>query len=70
MMSSDMKDARWGLAYHYAKLEDKSYEDYIYPEWQALLDTAQAELDQYPGDIPFWAGEFRGEPENPLSKPQ
>lgn len=50
-MSSDMKDARWGLAYHYAKREGKTYEDYEYPQWQALLDTAQAELDQYPEDI-------------------
>lgn len=58
-MSSDMKDARWGLAYHYAKLDGKTYEDYEYPDWQRLLNSAQWELDQYPGDIPFWAARFR-----------
>lgn len=58
-MSSDMKDARWGLAYFYAKLENKTYEDYTYPEWQHLLNVAQTELDEYPGDVEFWAAEFR-----------
>lgn len=58
-MSSDMKDARWGLAYHYANMVDKTYEDYEYPQWQTLLDLAQKELDEFPEDISFWVEQFR-----------
>lgn len=57
-MSSDMKDARWGLAYNYAKLAGKTYADYDYPGWQELLDLAQEDLDDY-GDVEYWADEFR-----------
>lgn len=54
-----MKDARWGLAYHYAKLDDKTYEDYEYPQWELLLSLAQNELNEFPEDIPFWVEQFR-----------
>lgn len=60
-MSSDRKDARWGLAMYYAKLEGKTYDDYDYPQWQALLDSAQDELDKYPEDVEFWVNEFRSQ---------
>lgn len=49
-----MKDACWGLAYHYAKLEGKTYDDYDYPQWELLLSLAQNELNEFPEDIPFW----------------
>lgn len=60
-MSSDMKDARWGLAMaradqgDFGDWYDLSYEDKVF-----LLERAQAELDEHPEDIVFWAKEFRG----------
>lgn len=59
-MSSDMKDARWGLADYYAELKGNTFEDYTYAGWQRLLDIAQERLDQEPDDIAYWANEFRG----------
>lgn len=58
-MSSDMKDARWGLAFHYAEQAGMVFEDYTYPGWQKLLDQAQLTLDREPDDIAYWANEFR-----------
>lgn len=58
-MSSDMKDARWGLAYFYAEQENKTFEVCSYPEWQVFLDRAQDELIKYPQDVEFWLEEFR-----------
>lgn len=58
-MSSDMKDARWGLAHYYAELAGMFFEDYTYAGWQRLLDIAQERLDQEPDDIAYWANEFR-----------
>lgn len=69
-MSSDMKDARWGLAKHYAGKIGTEIQDFTYDGWEKLLARAQAHLDIFPEDIPYWAEEFREEPENPLSKPQ
>lgn len=57
-MSSDLKDARWGLAKNYAYLAGKTFEDYDYQGWQELLDLAQEELDDY-GDVEYWAEQFR-----------
>lgn len=57
-MSSDMKDARWGLAYHYAASQGLTFGDYTYAGWQKLLDQAQEELDEW-GDVEHWANEFR-----------
>lgn len=58
-MSSDMKDARWGLAFYYAEQEGMFFEDYTYAGWQRLLDIAQERLDREPDDIAYWANEFR-----------
>lgn len=58
-MSSDMKDARWGLANYYAEQAGMVFEDYTYAGWQRLLDIAQERLDQEPDDIAYWANEFR-----------
>lgn len=59
-MSSDMKDARWGLANYYAEQAGMTFEDYTYAGWQKLLDRAQLTLDREPDDIDYWANEFRG----------
>lgn len=58
-MSSDLKDARWGLANFYAAGQGLSFEDYTYAGWQKLLDRAQGTLDREPDDIAYWANEFR-----------
>lgn len=58
-MSSDLKDARWALAHHYASLDERNYEDYDYAGWQKLLDSAQSELNKYPEDIPYWVDQWR-----------
>lgn len=61
-MSSDMKDARWGWAYHYAESRGRSYEDFTYPQWQSILDEAQYVLGNAPRSVvDYWAKEFRGE---------
>lgn len=61
-MSSDMKDARWGLAHYMAdSFMGLEYEDFTYPGWQKVLDEAQRRLDKYPDEIDKWAKEFRGE---------
>lgn len=58
-MSSDMKDARWGLAYHHARKIGVEFQDFTYEGWEKLLAGAQMQLDLFPEDIPFWADEFR-----------
>lgn len=58
-MSSDMKDARWGLAMHYAKLQDEDWYEIDHVFKSNLLSEAQRELEMYPRDIPYWANEFR-----------
>lgn len=60
-MSSDMKDARWGLARHYASIGGLTYDDFTYDQWQSLLNVAQCILDVNPYEIDGWAKEFRGE---------
>lgn len=60
-MSSDRKDARWGLANRYAAISGLTYDDFTYPQWQALLDAAQCVLDVDPHQVLGWAKEFRGE---------
>lgn len=67
-MSSDMKDARWGLAYYIARCigteifpVELEYEDFTYRGWQKVLDEAQRRLDKYPEEIDMWAKEFRSE---------
>lgn len=61
-MSSDMKDARWALAYYYAELEGKSFLDFSYEGWEDLLSRAQDFLDDEAEDVvAYWAEEFRGE---------
>lgn len=59
-MSSDMKDARWGLAGNLAHtFLGLEYEDFSYSGWQKVLDEAQRLLEKYPEDIERWANEFR-----------
>lgn len=58
-MSSDLKDARWGLALSYAEREGKGFTDYTYYEFQRLLDQAQEVLNDHPEDIARWASVFR-----------
>lgn len=58
-VSSDMKDARWGLAMHFAGLLDKDWYAMDYAEKEKLLFAAQVELDKYPEDILFWSTAFR-----------
>lgn len=60
-MSSDMKDARWGLAYEWARSRGMGYEDFTYTGWQKLLDAAQRTVDLNPGIVEYWAARFRGE---------
>lgn len=50
-MSSDLKDARWGLAHHYARAESGFFD--------RLLDLAGAWLDRNPEDVLYWAKKFR-----------
>lgn len=58
-MSSDLKDARWGLAMHFAGRMDKDWYAMDYAEKQELLSAAQMELDKYPENILFWSNAFR-----------
>jgi hypothetical protein len=60
-MSSDMKDARWGLAMCMADQNDFDWYDLGYEDTEFFLNRAQAELDDYPEEIEYWAKEFRGE---------
>ncbi len=60
-MSSDMKDARWGLATSMAENLGLEYEDFNYSGWEKLLGQAQETLDKYPSGIDYWAKVFRGE---------
>jgi len=58
-MSSDMKDARWGLALSFAEREGKEFTDYSYAEFERLLDRAQDVLNDHPEYVAHWAGVFR-----------
>lgn len=61
-MSSDMKDARWGLAMARADQNDfGDWYDLRYEVKLFFLERAQAELEENLEDILFWAKEFRGE---------
>lgn len=51
--------ARWGLAMHYATLEEVDWHSLSYERKESLLASAQRELDKYPEDIPYWVDEFR-----------
>lgn len=60
-MSSPEKDARWGLATHWAEGLGLDFGDFTYHGWQKLLDEAQRKLDKNPSEIPFWAAKGSGE---------
>lgn len=58
-MSSDMKDARWGLAMAMSQDDDVDWYamDYVVKEF--YLRVAQEQLDIEPETIQRWANEFR-----------
>lgn len=58
-MSSDLKDARWGLAMTRAEQNNLDWYALRYEEKDYFLSAAQQELDAFPDEIPYWAGEFR-----------
>lgn len=58
-MSSDMKDARWGLAMTKAEHNNLDRYNLRYEERDYFLTAAQMELDAFPDEVEYWAGEFR-----------
>lgn len=58
-MSSDLKDARWGLANAIAGVIGAEFQDFTYEGWQKILDEAQRRLDSDPSRVGMWASVFR-----------
>lgn len=58
-MSSDLKDARWGMAMWLAYTDELDWYDLTYEHKEMYLSAAQVELTENPEDIPGWANEFR-----------
>lgn len=63
-MSSDLKDARWGLAMARADQNDFDWYAMSYADKEFFLARARVELDANPEDIAYWAAEFRREDED------
>ncbi len=60
-MSSDLKDARWGLAMWYAASDGMDWYAMDYTVKEGYLRVAQERLEEEPDDIPYWADVFRNE---------
>lgn len=58
-MSSDLKDARWGLAGFLAEKDGVDFYSIFYDDKSRYLRAAQVRLDAEPDDVEYWAERFR-----------